>query len=266
MICIYIYIYIQCGRFWKCHGVTCHDAQKSHGGNLMAMISSCRLGPCRSCRHLSWWCPSTECHLQQCPWGLGKIRSDRWFNKKNETLAMTNGEVQKWQTDTKCIKMLGLEQKIVFWQSTDGFCGLCCRTPRVWGVEMVRYQISVKATPGAHHRPVLYLGSDYVNEVSVMPCDVIPVFLAVLWVVKLQIFVIFIRKLGKMNPFWRAYFSYGVGEKPLSSSFLSGVVSLFHLMFFFQVACGGINGLLMMASASGNMDPECIESMYPPWN
>ena len=40
---------------------------------------------------------------------------------------------------------------------------------------MVRYQFSVKATPGAHHRPVLYLGSDYVNEVSVMPCDVIPV-------------------------------------------------------------------------------------------
>ena len=39
---------------------------------------------------------------------------------------------------------------------------------------MVRYQFSVKATPGAHHRPVLYLGSDYVNEVSVMPC-VIPV-------------------------------------------------------------------------------------------
>ena len=112
----YVYIYIQCGRFWKFHGVTMPWCTQISWGELDGDENrSCRLGPCRSCRHLSWWCPSTERYLQQCPWGLGKIRSDRWFNnKKNETLAMTNGEVQKWQTDTKCIKMLGFGTKDSF--------------------------------------------------------------------------------------------------------------------------------------------------------
>ena len=173
-----------------------------------------------------------------------------------------NAGYDKWWS-AKCIKMLGFGTKDSFLTKVQMVFVDCVVGPHELGeVEMVRYQPLSRQ----HQEPITVPFSTWgaIMWMRFLWCRVMwfPLFLAVLWVVKLQIFVIFIPKIGEDEPILTSIFFIWGWWKTTKQFFFEWCGKLFHLMFFFQVACGGINGLLMMASASGRY---CYTACYS-WN